>query len=485
MADFDPYHEWLGISPEERPINHYSLLSLHCFESNTKVISNAADRQMAYVRTFQTGPHAVESQRILNELSKARVTLLNPKKKAAYDTQLRKEQSARTVPLPPPLPPLKRPEPVVYSTPKRPEPTVHSAAKRPEPEVGVYSLSDTYQSIKLDSKDLQTNYRNQSDLEDACRKIQKVYDQKNLLASMIEKSKTKLDGFQFGLSSLWYQLFPSEKYSALLRKLQRNLHRVKAFDRQFFLSISFFFKPPERERWNSLKDMIEKQRIEVTQSVWKIAEEYPVELYQGENDQYNVSNFKLKKCQTSVGHLDAFQSVKPYLFLGTEKEEGIYIYPSFVIIRNQDKSEIVPHCSLDLRISRVYLAKSRVPRGVKIIDSAWRCTSKGEERDPRHKYDEKKRVLEFFKLEIRTKSNQKLAFLFGSEDIADHFADILGQNVKMSFLPLEKQEEFNDLMEKLEFTNATDTSKITSDGCNGCCGCFFMVILIIIILSFL
>ena len=61
MADFDPYHEWLGISPEDRPINYYSLLSLRCFESNAKVISNAADCKMAYIKTFQTGPHSNEA----------------------------------------------------------------------------------------------------------------------------------------------------------------------------------------------------------------------------------------------------------------------------------------------------------------------------------------------------------------------------------------------------------------------------------------
>lgn len=139
MADFDPYHEWLGISPEERPINYYSLLSLRCFESNAKAISNAADRQMAFVRTFQTGPHAEESQRILNELAQARVTLLNPEQKAEYDAQLRKERSARAVPLPPPLPPLKRPEPPVLPRPKRPEPAVQSSSKRPEPPIRPFS----------------------------------------------------------------------------------------------------------------------------------------------------------------------------------------------------------------------------------------------------------------------------------------------------------------------------------------------------------
>ena len=49
------------------------------FESDPDVIANAADRQMAHVRTFQTGPNAAHSQRLLNELAAAKVCLLNAK----------------------------------------------------------------------------------------------------------------------------------------------------------------------------------------------------------------------------------------------------------------------------------------------------------------------------------------------------------------------------------------------------------------------
>jgi hypothetical protein len=41
------------------------------------------------VRTFQVGKYSALSQRLLNELSAARVCLLDPAKKAAYDDQLR------------------------------------------------------------------------------------------------------------------------------------------------------------------------------------------------------------------------------------------------------------------------------------------------------------------------------------------------------------------------------------------------------------
>ena len=91
FREFDPYYKWLGIPPEEQPLTHYRLLGIKDFENDPDVIASAADRQMAHVRTFQTGPHAVESQRVLNEIATARVTLLNAEKKAAYDATLREK----------------------------------------------------------------------------------------------------------------------------------------------------------------------------------------------------------------------------------------------------------------------------------------------------------------------------------------------------------------------------------------------------------
>ena len=89
MDEFDPYHSWLGIPPRHQPPNHYRLLGVQAFESDADVISNAADRQMGHVRTYQTGKHEAASQKILNELAAAKVCLLNPQKKASYDEQLR------------------------------------------------------------------------------------------------------------------------------------------------------------------------------------------------------------------------------------------------------------------------------------------------------------------------------------------------------------------------------------------------------------
>ncbi len=53
------------------------------------MIAYAADRQMTHVRKFQSGQYSQQSQKLLNELAQARLCLLNAKKKAAYDEQLR------------------------------------------------------------------------------------------------------------------------------------------------------------------------------------------------------------------------------------------------------------------------------------------------------------------------------------------------------------------------------------------------------------
>lgn len=95
---FDPYHIWLGIPPDEQPPHHYRLLGIGLFESDPDVISNAADRQMTHVRTFQTGPHSAQSQKLLNELAAARVTLLDPARRATYDAELRRQLERQSAP---------------------------------------------------------------------------------------------------------------------------------------------------------------------------------------------------------------------------------------------------------------------------------------------------------------------------------------------------------------------------------------------------
>ncbi len=109
MAEqFDPYRKWLGIPSQDQAPNHYQLLGIPSGENDPDVIENAANRQMAHVRTFQAGKHSKLSQQILNELSTAKRVLLTSDKKSEYDAQLAAQQQALAAALtrPPAIPPL-------------------------------------------------------------------------------------------------------------------------------------------------------------------------------------------------------------------------------------------------------------------------------------------------------------------------------------------------------------------------------------------
>lgn len=96
IENFDPYYHWLAIPPSEQPPNYYRLLGVAPFEPDPDVISMSADRQMVHVKAQSTGRFAQISQKLLNELAKARACLLDADKRQAYDAQLREEQTART-----------------------------------------------------------------------------------------------------------------------------------------------------------------------------------------------------------------------------------------------------------------------------------------------------------------------------------------------------------------------------------------------------
>lgn len=129
MAEqFDPYRKWLGIPSQDQPPNHYQLLGIPIGENDPDVIENAANRQMAHVRTFQAGKHGKVSQQILNELSSAKRVLLIAEKKSAYDAQLAVQQQApaTSLPRPPAMPPATH-----ASVPPSAEPSAPDTGIRP------------------------------------------------------------------------------------------------------------------------------------------------------------------------------------------------------------------------------------------------------------------------------------------------------------------------------------------------------------------
>lgn len=105
---FDPYRKWLGIPAGKRPPTHYQLLGISPDEHDPDVIKAAVVRQSAYVRNFQTGKYGAEATRLLNEIGEARVCLLDPTRRARYDSELHAQQPA-TGGSPPATAPASRP----------------------------------------------------------------------------------------------------------------------------------------------------------------------------------------------------------------------------------------------------------------------------------------------------------------------------------------------------------------------------------------
>ncbi|MCI0357899.1 MAG: hypothetical protein L0211_05345, partial [Planctomycetaceae bacterium] len=88
-SSFDPYHKWLGIPPEEQPPHHYRLLGIKPFETDPDVVESAADQRMRHLRSLAAGKNGALSQKLLNEISAAKVCLLNAAQRAEYDAQLK------------------------------------------------------------------------------------------------------------------------------------------------------------------------------------------------------------------------------------------------------------------------------------------------------------------------------------------------------------------------------------------------------------
>ncbi|MCP4777068.1 MAG: hypothetical protein GY880_22850 [Planctomycetaceae bacterium] len=91
-TEFDPYLTWLGIQSTERPLDHYALLGLTRFESSEELIDQHSVQRIELLQDIATGSDQVElSQKILNEISAARICLLDRRKRAKYDLQLKKQ----------------------------------------------------------------------------------------------------------------------------------------------------------------------------------------------------------------------------------------------------------------------------------------------------------------------------------------------------------------------------------------------------------
>ncbi|HJN07714.1 MAG TPA: hypothetical protein QF564_03420 [Pirellulaceae bacterium] len=117
--EFDPYSQWLGILVHDRPVDHYCLLGIARFTSDPATIAVAADRRMALLRSYQTGPRGRLTQQLLNEVAAAKLCLINAPSRMAYDAMLEGLASATEPPAPAESPP--QPAPSVINQSDLPE----------------------------------------------------------------------------------------------------------------------------------------------------------------------------------------------------------------------------------------------------------------------------------------------------------------------------------------------------------------------------
>ena len=149
MGDkFDPYYKWLGIPPKDQPPHHYRLLGIEVFEEDREVIDAAANRLMGYLKDLAVGDEGAHTQSLLNEISRARLCLLNEKKKSEYDQQLRKRlevEEARKPAAKGPPPKTKHPVPPIAVPPSAAAPpsTAKSRSASKPPAIIIPDLEGT------------------------------------------------------------------------------------------------------------------------------------------------------------------------------------------------------------------------------------------------------------------------------------------------------------------------------------------------------
>ncbi len=88
----NPYIEILQLDPQECPPDRYALLGLQRYTSDSKLIEAAATEQIRYVRPF-CARYPTEGTQLLNELTKAKLCLLDDQERASYDTELRQSEN--------------------------------------------------------------------------------------------------------------------------------------------------------------------------------------------------------------------------------------------------------------------------------------------------------------------------------------------------------------------------------------------------------
>ena len=89
----DLYRQWLEIPSDRLPPNHYALLGIDDFESDTSIIDESAKSRSAYLHQIAAGPNRKTVQEMLGQVAVARRTLMNDDSREQYNDNLRAESS--------------------------------------------------------------------------------------------------------------------------------------------------------------------------------------------------------------------------------------------------------------------------------------------------------------------------------------------------------------------------------------------------------
>lgn len=89
MAEaLNPYRAWLGVVSDALPPTHYELLGIAPAQADAEHVAEAFRRQMSRLNPHLAGEHAAIAQKLAAQLADARVVLLTPTTRRAYDAEL-------------------------------------------------------------------------------------------------------------------------------------------------------------------------------------------------------------------------------------------------------------------------------------------------------------------------------------------------------------------------------------------------------------
>ena len=86
MSEFNPYHQWLKIPPDEQPPTPHRLLEVALDETDKEIIREATLKKNKFIRQFSLGEHGKIAERLLNEISAAQNNIIAGKVQTVIET---------------------------------------------------------------------------------------------------------------------------------------------------------------------------------------------------------------------------------------------------------------------------------------------------------------------------------------------------------------------------------------------------------------